>query len=100
MATWLPTIRALRLHLSLLRIRAARFRHGSAELITATHAHNFVPAPWACLDSFGLALRAETTDRDDRCLHVPSVGRFSASSVAERSRPSAIAPARSPFRYR
>src|SRR5260370_33737578 len=71
------------------------------ELRTDPHVHNSVPAAWACLDSFGSALRAETTSPiySDASPTLPAC-RFSAPSVAERSRPSAIAPARSACRYR
>src|SRR5258708_36327540 len=60
------------------------------ELRTDPHVHNSVPAAWACLDSFGLALRAETTSPiySDASPTLPAC-RFSAPSVAERSRPSA-----------
>ena len=36
------------------------------ELRVSSNGHNFVPAPWACLSEMWLALRTETTDRDDR----------------------------------
>src|SRR2546428_155323 len=72
----------------------------SFTFLAGPHAHNFAPAPWPCLSVTWSALRAETTDRDDRCLHLPSVGRFSAPSVPHHSKTLRFAPARSPFRYR
>src|SRR5260370_25335001 len=59
------------------------------ELRTDPHVHNFVPAAWACLDSFGLALRAETTSPIySAASAIHPAFRFSAPSVAEWARPS------------
>src|SRR5260370_892265 len=62
---------------------------------------NFVPAPWACLDSFGSALRAETTSPiySDASLSLSGLS-FLCSERSRTVKTLRYAPARSPLRYR